>query len=75
MATYLRSHFASSATFYFSSIGLRKAQDVGLHRRKLYNKMPTVEDELWKRSFWNLTGYDRESAAALGRSCSSRDEE
>jgi hypothetical protein len=33
-------------------IGIRLAQDVGAHRRKIYNRKPTVEDELWKRAFW-----------------------
>lgn len=31
------------------------AQDVGAHRRKVYSKAPTVEDELWKRAFWYVT--------------------
>lgn len=26
--------------------------DVGAHRKKAYQKAPTVEDELWKRAFW-----------------------
>lgn len=33
--------------------GIRLAQDVGAHRRKVYNNNKrTVEDELWKRAFW-----------------------
>jgi hypothetical protein len=33
-------------------IGIRLSQDVGAHRKKVYNRKPTVEDELWKRAFW-----------------------
>lgn len=33
-------------------IGIRYAQEVGAHRRKVYNRKPTVDDELWKRAFW-----------------------
>jgi hypothetical protein len=32
-------------------VGVRMAQDVGAHRRKMYTSM-TVGDELWKRAFW-----------------------
>ncbi|KZV77208.1 hypothetical protein PENSPDRAFT_660467 [Peniophora sp. CONT] len=30
---------------------IRLAMDVGAHRRRAYQKVPTVEDELWKRAF------------------------
>ena len=34
-------------------IGIRLAQDVGAHRRKMYTSSKlTVDDELWKRAFW-----------------------
>lgn len=33
-------------------IGIRLAQDVGAHRRKVYNTPVSVESELWKRAFW-----------------------
>lgn len=32
--------------------GLRLAQDIGVHRRKVYSKSLTPTDELWKRAFW-----------------------
>lgn len=32
--------------------GLRLAQDIGVHRRSVYNKSLTPVDELWKRAFW-----------------------
>ena len=33
-------------------VGIRLAQDVGAHRKKVYNPTRTVEEELWKRAFW-----------------------
>lgn len=33
-------------------IGLRLAQDVGAHRRKVPSHKLTVEDEMWKRAWW-----------------------
>ncbi|KAJ7072263.1 hypothetical protein C8F01DRAFT_1076366 [Mycena amicta] len=44
-----------SAGWIFVSIGLRKAQDVGAHRKKVYSDKPNVEEELWKRAlrFWD----------------------
>ncbi|THH00007.1 hypothetical protein EW026_g2467 [Hermanssonia centrifuga] len=33
-------------------MGIRLAQDVGAHRRKVYGSVLTVEEELWKRAFW-----------------------
>jgi hypothetical protein len=33
-------------------IGIRFAQHVGAHRRKVYQSEPTIQDELWKRAFW-----------------------
>jgi hypothetical protein len=31
------------------------AQDLGLHRKKIFSKKPTVHDEQWKRAFWYIT--------------------
>ena len=56
--------------------GIRLAQDVGAHRRKVYNhNKRTVEDELWKRAFWVLVCLDRFMSSALGRPCAIHDEE
>ena len=35
-----------------AGIGIRLAQDVGVHRRKVHNHTLTIDDELWKRAFW-----------------------
>ena len=36
--------------------GIRLAQDVGVHRRKVQHG-PTAEDEQWKRGFWYVILY------------------
>ena len=47
-------------------IGIRSAQEMGLHRRSP-NSDNTVEDELWKRAFWLLVSIDLFTSAFLGR--------
>jgi hypothetical protein len=39
-------------------IGIRLAQDVGAHRRKVYQSKPSLHDELWKRAFWYFAFHD-----------------
>lgn len=33
-------------------LGLKLAQEIGVHRRKKKEGPVTAEDELWKRAFW-----------------------
>ena len=33
-------------------LGLRMAEDVGAHRKKVYHSTPSIEDELWRRAVW-----------------------
>lgn len=54
---------------------IRKVQDVGAHRKRSYKDGVTVENELWKRAYWYLVGFDRTGSAALGRPCSTRYED
>jgi len=35
------------------SLGLRLAQDVGAHRKKV-TENATIDDELWKRTYWSV---------------------
>ncbi|VDB84043.1 unnamed protein product [Peniophora sp. CBMAI 1063] len=56
-------------------VGIRFAEDVGAHRRKVYSSTPRVEDELWKRAFWVLVVVDRWMSASLGRPCSIQEED
>ncbi|KAJ7287463.1 fungal-specific transcription factor domain-containing protein [Mycena rebaudengoi] len=69
LAMFIRGTANHPAAWLFTSIGIRKAQDIGAHRKKVYGKKPTVEEELWKRAFWSLVAYDRFSSAILGRPC------
>lgn len=51
-------------------IALRKAQDLGVHRKRIYGTNTlTVEDEQWKRAFWVLIALDRLGSVSLGRPC------
>ncbi|KAI0058762.1 hypothetical protein BV25DRAFT_1196308 [Artomyces pyxidatus] len=62
------------ACWSLCGIGLRLAQDVGAHRRRAYNAVPTVEDELWKRAFWVLYMLDIWMSSYLGRPCAISEE-
>ncbi|KAF8153541.1 hypothetical protein K438DRAFT_2026761, partial [Mycena galopus ATCC 62051] len=48
-------------------IGLRLAQDIGVHVRK--PKVPSVESELYKRAFFVLVHMDHVTSAEMGRKC------
>ncbi|KAI0754385.1 fungal-specific transcription factor domain-containing protein [Daedaleopsis nitida] len=56
-------------------IGIRIAVDVGAHRRKLYGSVPTLEEELWRRAFWNLVVSEWAISYGLGRPSSINDED
>lgn len=56
-------------------IGVRKAQDKGIHRKKTYSHVLPAEGELWKRAWWHLVAFDRITSTSLGRSPCTRDEE
>ncbi|KAG1816057.1 fungal-specific transcription factor domain-containing protein [Suillus subaureus] len=75
LGMFLRGTAYHPVGWLFISIGLRKAQDVGAHRKKIYGAKPSVEEELWKRAFWVLVLYDRIGSAALGRPCCSGEED
>ncbi|KAJ7647258.1 fungal-specific transcription factor domain-containing protein [Roridomyces roridus] len=75
LAAFLRGTSNHPSGWMFVSIGLRKAQDVGAHRRKLYSSQPSVEEELWKKAVWCLISYDRFGSAILGRTCAVGEED
>ncbi|KAK0213379.1 fungal-specific transcription factor domain-containing protein [Desarmillaria ectypa] len=58
-----------------AGIGLRLAQDVGVHQRRATDSPNTVEGELWKRAFWCLMFLDRVLSSHLGQSCALYEEE
>jgi hypothetical protein len=33
-------------------MGIRMAQDLGIHRKVVYSSKPNVQEEQWKRAFW-----------------------
>lgn len=72
---YLRHYLPQGPAWGFNSIGIRKALDVGIHRKKLYEKDPNAKDELWKRALWTMVGFDCEGSVDVGRSCAMREEE
>lgn len=51
-AIYLHGSTTPQASWTVIGVGIRLAQDVGAHRKKVYNPTRTVEEELWKRAFW-----------------------
>lgn len=67
MGMFLRGSSSYPAAWVFVSVGMRKVQDVGAHRKKVYSGKPTVDEELWKRVFWHLLAFDRIGGANLGR--------
>ncbi|KAJ7865367.1 fungal-specific transcription factor domain-containing protein [Mycena olivaceomarginata] len=58
---------APQACWTLVGIGLRLAEDIGLHIRK--TPVPSVEGELYKRAFWVLLYLDRVISAEMGRTC------
>ncbi|KAI0759671.1 transcription factor domain-containing protein [Irpex lacteus] len=48
---------------------------MGVHRKKAYGPVPTVEEELRKRAFWALVQLDRLHSSVLGRPCGIQDED
>ncbi|KAI0733190.1 fungal-specific transcription factor domain-containing protein [Fomitopsis betulina] len=75
MGMYFRGTIGHAESWTIISIGIIKAQDVGAHRRKVYGRQPTVEEELWKRAIWHLIAMDRLGSVLIGRSCCARDED
>ncbi|KAF5376828.1 hypothetical protein D9757_008888 [Collybiopsis confluens] len=57
------------------SSGLRLAQAIGAHRKKIYSSRLTVTDEQWKRVFWCLYHLDLQFALMLGRPCALHEED
>ncbi|KAJ3505766.1 hypothetical protein NLJ89_g7247 [Agrocybe chaxingu] len=72
---FLQGSSAPQSCWTMVGIGIRLAQDVGAHRRKIHTRPVTAEDELWKRAFWVLVCMDRSVSASLGRPCAIQDED
>ncbi|KAI0036630.1 fungal-specific transcription factor domain-containing protein [Vararia minispora EC-137] len=74
-AIYLLGTSAYHASWNLVGMGLRIAQEIGIHRKKLYSLRPTANDELFKRCFWTLLWIDREIGAVSGRPCAIQEED
>ncbi|KAI1791324.1 fungal-specific transcription factor domain-containing protein [Ganoderma leucocontextum] len=75
MAAYVNATNSPQGTLPILSLGIRMAQEVGAHRKKMYSATPTVEQELWKRAFWALVAMDRLASFGMGRQCTIHDED
>lgn len=51
-ALFLESSSTPQIAWMLIGAGLRFAQEVGAHRRAMYDSKPTVNSELWTRAFW-----------------------
>jgi hypothetical protein len=49
---FLQGCSAPQVCWTMCGVGIRLAQDVGAHRRKVYSATRKAEDELWRRAFW-----------------------
>ena len=59
---YLHGGSITSRGWNIAGIGLRLAQDIGAHRKKVYGDAPTAEDELFKRAFWSVPAVNMMSS-------------
>ncbi|KAJ7905864.1 fungal-specific transcription factor domain-containing protein [Mycena leptocephala] len=57
------------ACWTLAGVGIRLAQDIGVHRRNARIEVPSVERELLKRAFWVLLYLDRTISSGMGRPC------
>ncbi|KAM5544366.1 hypothetical protein V8D89_002026 [Ganoderma adspersum] len=75
MALFLQGTTAPQSTWPVIGAGIRMALDVGAHRKKMYSPTPTVDEELWRRSFWVLVLMEWMIGYGLGRPSSIHDED
>ena len=52
MTMYLMGAAATQASWVCCGYGIRLAQDIGAHKKKTYDALPSAEDEQYKRVFW-----------------------
>ncbi|KAF9009903.1 hypothetical protein BDQ17DRAFT_1347115 [Cyathus striatus] len=66
---FLQGTSAPHSCWTIAGLGIRLAQDMGIHQRRVPLDKLTIEHELCKRAFWVLISLDRMSSIGLGRSC------
>ncbi|TFK47812.1 hypothetical protein OE88DRAFT_1770005 [Heliocybe sulcata] len=75
-AIFLHGSSAPQSAWAMVGTGIRKAQDIGIHRRRNPGThVPTESYETWKRTFWVLVALDRDFSSALGRAFAIQDED
>ncbi|KAF8268480.1 fungal-specific transcription factor domain-containing protein [Lactarius quietus] len=72
---FLQGCSAPQSCWTMVGVGLRLIQDVGKHRKRVYNGMDLTEAELWRRTFWVLVVLDRLMSASFGRPCAIQEED
>ncbi|KAH9173662.1 fungal-specific transcription factor domain-containing protein [Lactarius sanguifluus] len=72
---FLQGCSAPQSCWTMIGVGIRLLQDVGRHRKRVYNKADLAEDEQWRRTFWVLVILDRLMSASLGRPCAIQEED
>jgi hypothetical protein len=72
---FLQGCSAPQSCWTMVGVGLRLVQDVGKHRKRVYNSMDPAEAEQWRRTFWVLVVLDRLMSASLGRPCAIQEED
>ncbi|KZV68285.1 hypothetical protein PENSPDRAFT_22299 [Peniophora sp. CONT] len=75
LATIYASHVSQTHSWMFTGNGVRLALDIGAHKRRAYGIKPTLEDEMFKRTFWALVYLDRTLSASMGRPCNIQEED
>ncbi|THU79484.1 hypothetical protein K435DRAFT_785826 [Dendrothele bispora CBS 962.96] len=64
---FLQTTYFSDAAWVLLGLSIRFAHERGIHRRKDPTEKPTLERELWKRTFWNLLAQDIIMSISFGR--------
>lgn len=67
-ALYLEGSGSPYATAWLLvGVGLRAAQDLGVHRESFFVSTSTFEGQMWRRVFWTLFAMERFCSSGLGR--------
>ncbi|KAG8879625.1 hypothetical protein FRB97_001320 [Tulasnella sp. 331] len=74
-STYLQATSAPHGAWLIIGVSLRFAEDVGIHREKVYGADHAFENQMWKRAFWCLVVTDKLLSASLGRPMCINDED
>ncbi|VDC04175.1 unnamed protein product [Peniophora sp. CBMAI 1063] len=70
---YLMGAAATQASWVWCGHGIRLAQDIGAHKKKTYDALPSAEDEQYKRVFWILTLLDKHLSIMMARPYAAND--